>query len=193
MLTETQPGDEDALTCHECKATLGAYFFQHDEAGWRLTSRQDAVAEGGAYGQLGGVSITKLGNSHDAATVQWESCWQGYCGSWLALVGLQPDHATRLAKGIPLSVDSDGAHASCRALDDPKNADAEAKSNECLDIRSSWQFQGHRLVVAFEGRLSAFHHAGKLQPARKTGQQAGYEVKQDELTLVMGDNPVPGF
>ena len=193
MLTETVPGNADASTCHTCSATMGAYFFEHDEMGWRLTARQDAVAESGAFGHLGETAITRLDGGHYAATAQWESCWQGYCGSWLVVVGLRPDHATRLGSAIPLTVDSDGAHASCRALDNPKIADDEAKSNECLDIESSWQFQGKRLIVAFEGRLSEFGKTGKLLPVRKIRQQAVYEVSQDGLKLVTGDNPVPGF
>jgi hypothetical protein len=193
MLTETVPGNGDASTCHMCSATMGAYFFERDETGWRLTARQDAVAESGVFGHLGETAITKLDGGHYAATVQWESCWQGYCGSWLVVVGLRPGHATRLGSAIPLTVDSDGAHGSCRALDNPKIADDEAKSNECLDIRSSWQFQGKRLIVAFEGRLSEFDKTGKLLPVRKIAQQAVYEVSQDELKLVTGDNPVPGF
>jgi hypothetical protein len=193
MLTETVPVNVDASTCHTCSATMGAYFFEHDETGWRLTARQDAVAESGVFGHLGDTAITKLDAGHYAATTQWENCWQGYCGSWLAVVGLRLDHATRLGSAIPLSADSDGAHGSCRALDNPKIADDEAKSNECLDIRSSWQFQGKRLIVAFEGRLSTFDRTGKLLPVRKIAQQAVYEVNQDELTLVAGDNPVPGY
>jgi hypothetical protein len=193
MLTETVPVNVDASTCHACSATMGAYFFEHDETGWRLTARQDAVAESGVFGHLGETAITKLDAGHYAATTQWESCWQGYCGSWLVVVGLRLDHATRLGSAIPLSADSDGAHGSCRALDNPKIADDEAKNNECLDIRSNWQLQGKRLIVTFNGRLSTFDKTGKLLPVRKIAQQAVYEVSQDALTLVAGDNPVPGF
>jgi len=195
LLTQTLPvndGDEP-IDCHACSGTIGAYFFEQDAAGWQLTSRQDAVAQSGVQGHIGDTSISKLTDGHFALTAEWGSCWQGYCGSWLVVVGLQRDNATLLAPGIPLSVDNDGAHGACSALDAPEESEAEPNAHECMDIRSKWKFQGNRLVARFEGRLNQVDSNGKPSPTKKIQQQAVYEVAQGQLSLVKGTNPVPGF
>ena len=106
-----------------CSQTIGAYFFEQDAAGWRLTGRQDAAPESGVQGEISTTRFHKLANGHYAMTAEWGSCWQGYCGTWLVVLGLEPGKATVLADGIRTSAENDGAYGSCSALDDPKGAD----------------------------------------------------------------------
>jgi hypothetical protein len=195
LLTQTAPVDErdEPFSCHACALTVGAYFFERDDKGWRLTSRQDDAVESGLQGNLGTTGITKLADGHYAFTSEWGSCWQGYCGTWLVVLGLEPGKASVLSSGIRTSVDNEGAYGSCSALDNPKAADAEALSHECLDIDSTWKFVNKRLHLHFTGRLSELDDKGARKPTQKIAQDAEYAIVQGELQLVQGTNPVPGF
>ena len=195
LLTQALPVDDDNTpqSCHACSGNIGAYFFEHGTAGWRLGARQDAVANSGVQGNIGQTQITKLADGHFALTAEWGSCWQGYCGSWLVLIGLQADRATLLHAGIPLSVDNDGAFGACGELDKPTTATADPDLHECLDVHSQWKIQDSRLLINFEGRVSKPDPDGKLLPTQKIAQQTAYAITPGLLTLVRGANPVPGF
>ena len=121
LVTQVLPVDENnrAYDHPASSGTIGAHFFEHSAAGWRIANRQHAVATSGAGGNIGQTGVTKLGEGHFAVTAQWGSCNQGYCGRWLVVVGLQRDRATLLNSGIALSVNNDGADGACSALDNP--------------------------------------------------------------------------
>lgn len=196
MLTLALPVDDSnqPMSCHACSATIGAYFFVHGAEGWRLTDRQDAVAQSGVEGNIGKTSISKLADGHYALSAEWGSCWQGYCGSWLVVVGLVPGKATLLSPGIALSAENDGAYGACSALDDAKdNAQPPGEQHECFDVSSTWQYQGSRLLVSFAGRLGELDANGKPLPTKKIAQQAVYALTPDRMTLQEGANPVPHF
>ena len=65
MLTQALPVDSggEVLACHACQGYVGAYSFTHYPSGWRLTARQDAVAEIGVNGSLGKTQIVRVGES----------------------------------------------------------------------------------------------------------------------------------
>ncbi|MDR7307651.1 hypothetical protein [Rhodoferax saidenbachensis] len=180
--------------CHACSGAMGAYFFEHSGSGWRLTSKQDSVAESGVESNIGKTGVAKLGDGQFAVTAEWGSCWQGNCGTWLVVVGLQREHATLLNPGVTLAQDNDGARGACSALDAPPSADSNAEpASECVEIEGQWKFQGNRLLVSYQGRLSQPDTKGQLQPTQKIAQQVVYEATPGKLTLVSGSNPVPGF
>lgn len=206
LVTATVPVEEDSgrtVNCHACSASIGAYFFEHDADGWRLTARQDAAANSGVEGNIGETSIAKLGDGHYAVSAEWGSCWQGNCGSWLVVLGLQANQATLLESGIPLSINNDGAYGACSALDAPRKAkpapgkdddeDEDSNAHECLDIRSKWKFLQNRLLIDFEGRLSKLDTNGQLLPLEKVKQQVVYEIVHGLLKPVSGSNPVPAL
>ncbi len=196
MLTQALPVDDSnkPMDCHACSGTIGAYFFEHDAVGWRLTQRQDAVAQSGVEGNIGRTNISKLGDGHFALSAEWGSCWQGYCGSWLVVVGLVPGKATLLAPGIPLSAENDGAYGACSALDNAQDDSKESEdAHECYDVSGKWQFQGNRLLVNFEGRLGELDANGKPLPVKKVAQQATYAIEPTRMVLQAGNNPVPHF
>lgn len=194
MVTDTRPIAEDdkrPYTCHMCPGIVGAYFFEHDAKGWRLAARQDAAIRSGVEGNIGTTSVAKLADGHYALASEWGSCWQGYCGTWLVVLGLKAGKAKPLAYAIPMSADNDGAHGACSALDTPPTEPED--KNECFDVRSKWKFQQGRLIVNFEGRLSKLNGLNQLFPTENIRQQAVYEVIKDSLELVKGKNPVPSF
>jgi hypothetical protein len=195
MLTETLPTPEgnQPWSCHACSGIIGAYFFEHSASGWSLSAQQNAVAESGVNGNIGETKITKLADGHFALTAEWGSCWQGNCGSWLVLVGLQANKATLLHDGIALSADNDGAYGACSDLDKPTSITEAPDLHECQDIRSHWKFHGKRLLINFEGRLSKLAPDGKLLLTQKIAQQTIYDITTSQLTLTEGVNPVPSF
>ena len=194
LVTATRPfseADKRPFICHACPGILGAYFFEHDEKGWRLTNRQDAAMHSGVEGNIGTTSMAKLADGHYAMASEWGSCWQGYCGSWVVALGLQPGKARPLAGGIPMSAENDGAHGACSALD-KRPEEPEGKFN-CYDVQGKWKFQQGRLVIDFDGRLSKVNESNELLPTEKIKQQAVYEVVNGSLQLTKGKNPIPSF
>ena len=150
------------------------------------------MAVSGVEGDIGKTNISKLDEGHYALTAEWGSCWQGYCGTWLVLVGLVPDKATLLSPGIALSAENDGAYGACTALD---AADAtDDAPHECFDVSSKWKFQGSNLLITFDGRLSELDASGKLLPTKDIAQQQViYAIAPGRMTLLTGTNPVPSF
>ncbi len=197
LVTQVLPVDENnrPFDCHSCSGTIGAYFFEHSADGWHMITRQDSVATSGVEGNIGRTSITKLEEGHFAVTAEWGSCWQGYCGRWLVVVGLQGDLAHLLNAGIALSVDNDGAHGACSSLDNSASAKEDAKdgSGECMDIQSEWKFQGNHLQVLYNGRLRQLGTNGELLPTKKIRERAIYVATPGQLTLISGSDPIPDF
>ncbi len=196
LLTDVRSGED----CHACPGLLGAYFYERDARGWRLTKSQDAFLSNGGYGELGKLTVTALEPGHHAATLEWGSCWQGNCGTWLTVVSLRPDAARPLGAGIPLNIDDNGAYEACNALDGKRSENPPAEEEEevplhhqlCHQIQSQWRFEGKRLLMDFTGRVREAKDK-VLQPPRKIQQRAVYEVQADGLKLVEGENPIPGF
>lgn len=190
LVTQVTPIDQNAaaITCHACSMFVGAYFFTQDDIGWRLSARQDVVASGGLEGNLGATKIHRLEDSHYALTAQWGSCWQGYCGQWLALVDLKPDLAVGLAPDVALSADNDGAHGACSILDGKDQPLPDDKEHECMDVKGKWAFRGPQLVINFVGRVK-----DPEKPVVNIRQQVVYSIAGGRLMVTSGENPVPAF
>jgi hypothetical protein len=196
LLTEVQT-EED---CHACGGVMGAYFYERDAKGWRLVRYLDAAIAAGANGKLGKVSVAALQGTLHAATIEWGSCWQGTCGSWLVVVALQPD-AVRELDSVPLAINNDGRFGACELLDKaaglarpdaPKADSLTPEQRACQDIESEWKFEGPRLLVNFKGRMLEFK-GNALLPLRKIDQRTVYAVSGTEVKLAEGENPVPAF
>jgi len=191
MLTQALPVDSsgEALACHACPGYVGAYSFTRDPSGWRLTARQDAVAEIGVNGSLGKTQIVRVGENGFLFTADWGSCWQGYCGHWLALLGLQPDRAIPYAPHLMLSAENTGAHEECGSS--PVPAVISDPAHQCFDVKGIWKIQGDRLVANFLGHRTDLDPEGKRLPKKTVKQQAVYRIEKERLVLESGENPVP--
>jgi hypothetical protein len=179
--------------CHACDSIVGANFFELTESGWKLQARNDAIARSGSFGDIGKTEIHRIAGSQFAFTAEWGSCWQGYCGSWLVLVGLKPGMATLLSPGVPLSAENDGAYGACSALDAKPAIVSEEEPRECFDVKGAWKIQGERLVMNFKGRLNEFGPDGKLMPLQQIDRRVVYQINSEQLKLFSGGNPVPKF
>lgn len=190
MVTETVAVDEhsEPMNCHACSANLGAYFFSHDDKGWRLDARQDSVGTSGVNGAIGTTRVERLGNAF-VVFAEWGSCWQGNCGSWLEAFGFWPGKAKSLTPGIPLDAENSGAVGDC------DNTDPELGATQpCFDVSSKWAVRQGHVVIDFKGQTQdPLDDDGKRPPAVKIATQARYALQGDELKLVAGSNPVPGL
>lgn len=190
MLTQALPVDSngEALACHACPGYVGAYSFTRYPSGWRLTARQDAVAEIGVNGSLGKTQIVRVGENGFLFTADWGSCWQGYCGHWLALMSLQPDRAIPYAPDL-ISAENTGAHEECGSS--PGSAVISDPVHQCFDVKGTWKIQGDRLVANFLGHRTDLDPEGKRLPTKTVKQQAIYRIEKERLVLESGENPVP--
>lgn len=191
MLTQTLPADSsgEPFTCHACQAYVGAYSFTRYPAGWRLTERQDAVTTVGLEGTLGKTQIVRFGENGFLFSAEWGSCWQGYCGHWLALLNLQPDRAIPYAPDLILSAENTGAHVECDSS--PGSAIISDPVHQCFDVKGTWKIQGDRLVANFLGHRTDLDPEGKRLPTKTVKQRAIYRIEKERLILESGENPVP--
>ncbi|MES2510189.1 MAG: hypothetical protein V4625_09675 [Pseudomonadota bacterium] len=188
LLTQTLPvgNGEEPHTCHGCSGFVSAYFFTRDDAGWKLSGRQDAVTTSGVEGEIGKTAIARLGEAHYAFTSEWGSCWQGYCGSWLEVVSLRPDKA--VAATLRSSIDNDGVNGACSELDVKDSAVHSNNVRACHQVVGSWKFAAGHLIGDFRGRLTP---TGKS--VQKIHEQATYTFSDGTLRLERGTNPIPDF
>lgn len=198
LLTNTQTVDarDQPNNCHACSNYLGAYFFTRDEDGWRLSRRQDHVAEVGVEGNMGKTGIVRLGAQGYAFTAEWGSCWQGYCGTWLVVVGLRPDVATTLAGGIPMSAGNTGAYEDCNAkpaTDANEVAVENEHLHECFNVIGDWKPDEEHINVHFRGSIQSIDDHGRRTPIHVIHDNAVYGLKGGKLLLERGKNPVPYF
>lgn len=199
LLTDVRSGED----CHACPGVLGAYAYARDERGWRLAHSQDAVLSYGGYGRLGALKVHTVAPGRQAATLEWGSCWQGVCGSWLQVLGLQATGVRVLGASLPFALDNDGMHEACARLDGKARQEPAAppapgepaeplEHQECRQIEGDWRFEGGRLRIDFSGRERLVEN-GVLLPVRRISQRAVYELQPATLQLVEGENPVTGF
>ena len=208
MLVTSQFVDEndEVWACHACFVLLGAYFFTHDDQGWKMTHRQDDVTSLGVEGNPGSLAVSRFGANRYVFTAEWGSCWQGYCGSWLNVVGLQADLATDLIGGIPTFAADVGAHEDCdtRLADNPRSSNASAAdgkvSNDetdaphsCFNVTSKWSISGEQLTVSFTGKIVGNDPYVHDLPPQIVHESSIYALKGNALVLVRGRNPVPSF
>ncbi len=196
LLTDVRSGED----CHACPGLLGAYAYERDERGWRLAHSQDAVLSYGGYGRLGDLKVHALAPGRHAATLEWGSCWQGVCGSWLQVLGLNAQGLRPLGESLPVAMDNDGMYEACTQLDGkprqeppvPGAGPEPLQHQECRQVEGRWRFVADRLQIDFKGRERLVQNE-TLQPLRRIAQRAVYELQPESLKLVEGENPVTGF
>lgn len=193
MLTHSLPLDDsgELMVCHACSNYVGAYFFTRDGAGWRMSARQDSAARVGLEGYLGKTEIVEFGRRNYAFAAEWASCWQGTCGSWLVLLGLKPDQAKILAKGIPTAARNTGSYPACdeTTADKSKTETVDSEPEQtCFEFVSTWKPSGERMTVHFRGMTWG---TGKKHLPVVIDEVAIYRIENGKFTLETGKNPVP--
>lgn len=189
---------------HVLPLALAAYQFEQRGGAWRLAGRQGVFAMRGFFGEAS-LHAVELSDRRQALAVEYGSCWQGYCGTWLALYELdkgkvrsEPALETALS-GI--NVDSTG---DCmRRLQplikphpqDPVEDDAVApESHDCYAIESSWAIEPSHgepgdFTIRYQGAISrADAHA---LPPSAIDQRQVLRYSDGKYRAISGFNPVP--
>ncbi|MFS2166328.1 hypothetical protein [Variovorax sp. Varisp62] len=197
MLTETVPLDDRGkpMNGHVNGAWLGAYFFEQSAEGWKLASRSDAVDYLGFMGNLGTTKVERIAPQRFALTIAHGSCWQGYCGQWLSVYGLEAGKVRVLARGIALSATNEGADESCEKVPRPGKPE-EPPRGACFDVSGTPSFtlgtdeEPGEMRIAFKGEKTS---GTKNRRVLTIDSTLVYAWRNGAYVLTEGHNPVPSF
>lgn len=198
MLTETVPLDDQGqpMDGHVSGAWLGAYFFEQGAEGWKLASRNDAVDYLGFMGNLGTTKVEHIAAQRFGLTITNGSCWQGYCGQWLSVYGLEAGAVRTLVSAIALSASNEGADEACEKVLKSQKPE-EPPRGECYDIGGTPAFAlgaddttPGELRIAFKGERTAGAKARRVDTVDTT---LVYAWRNGAYVLTEGKNPVPSF
>lgn len=198
MLTETVPLDEQGqpMDGHVNGAWLGAYFFEQGAEGWKLTGRHDGVDYLGFMGNLGTTQVARVAPQRFALTVTNGSCWQGYCGQWLSVYGLEAGKVRALVSAIPLSATNEGADEACEKVLKSEKPE-EPPRGECYDVNGTPVFAAGaddatpgELRVVFKGVRTA---GARNRRVDTVDSALVYAWRNGTYVLTEGKNPVPSF
>lgn len=191
---------------------LAAYRFERRGDAWRLAGSQDIFALRGFAGTARLRAVT-LSDRRQAVAVEYGSCFDGYCGNWLALYELDGDAvrhepAVELAlSGINVDSSADCAHRleplvkqdakpQLRLHDAALRDTSPADAHDCYTIDGNWTLAAARgqpgdLVIRYQGAISRADAHPAAPVAIDQRQVLRYEGGR--YRAVSGFNPVPAI
>ncbi|WP_296942878.1 hypothetical protein [uncultured Massilia sp.] len=184
---------------------LAAYQFERARGGWRVSSRQGIFAWRGFAGTAT-LHAVALSERRQGLGVEYGGCWQGYCGTWLALYevdkgGIRREPAVELAlSGTNMAGAGDCAHRLqplVRSRDAEPGARAEAvggAEHDCYAIDSTWTIEpggAHPgdLSIHYQGAIS--RSETRLSPPVAIDQRQVLRYGSGKYRAISGFNPVP--
>lgn len=201
------PAAEDGrpLVAPVTPMALAAYQFEPVKGGWKLGARQGIFAWRGFSGAATLRTVT-LGARRHGLGVEYGSCWQGYCGSWLALYALDKGMVRREpAVELALSGSNVGGVKDClrrlqpllkaRSVAAPPQQAGE-EEHDCYAIESSWTLdpagaQPGELSIRYQGALSRAD--ARAAPPVAIDQRQVLRYDGGKYRAVSGFNPVPAL
>ncbi len=186
---------------------LASYQFTQHAGGWIVSGRQGVFAWRGFYGTAS-VRAVPLSAQRQGIGIEYGSCWDGYCGTWMALYEMDKGGVRREpAIEMALSGTNADSAADCgrrlqplvkprapemAAVSTPENGRAD--SHDCYAIESSWSVDASReqpgdLVVRYQGAMSRAE-AHLVAPAAVDQRQV-LRYGSGKYRAVSGFNPVP--
>jgi len=203
------PAGDDGrpVAAHATPMALAAYQFERHGAAWRVSSRQGIFA---LRGFAGGAAVRALALAprHPAVAVEYGSCWQGYCGTWLAVYEAGPAMVSREpAVELALSGINVDSAPDCQrrlaALLKPHAWDVAARTaadaadpHDCYAIDSSWTIGTTHdlpgdLVIRYHGAIS--RAGARADGADAIDQRQVLRYTNGRYRAVSGFSPVPGI
>ncbi|KQV49791.1 hypothetical protein [Massilia sp. Root335] len=201
-------GDDGHSTAvHATPMALAAYQFEQRRGTWGVSARQGIFALRGFSGAAA-VREVALAARHPALAVEYGSCWQGYCGTWLAVYEVGRDMIRREpAVELALSGINVDSAADCQRrlapLIKPHAQDPAAhddgggpEPHDCYAIEGSWTIdathdQPGDLTVHYQGAISrAEAFAG---PPAAIDQRQVLRYGNGKYRAISGFSPVPAI
>lgn len=171
---------------HATSALLSAYWFNKRGDRWIKVAEQIAFTQEGFSGVAGELKQVDLGGGQTALSVENGSCWQGMCGSWLALYAIGEKQVSKVFGGL-MSSDSEGATESCSDLmklpvGHQTRVPLESYSTNlgCYGIDGQWKIAAEqsgpgRLVIDYKGKQSSGEAVPIQGAAADNAESAGDE------------------
>lgn len=184
---------------------LAARRFERRGDAWRVSGGQDVFALRGFAGNAR-LHAATLSRRHQGVAVEYGSCFDGYCGTWLALYELDKD-TVRHAPVVELALAGDNIEGGtdCARRLQPllkpqaqpvaaRGSDKALGEHDCYAIESSWSIDTGRaqpgdLTIRYQGAMSRAEAHGAAPVAIDQQQVLRYE--SGRYRAVSGFNPVP--
>lgn len=203
--------DGKPAVTHLTPMALAAYQFERagkgpgKAAGWRVAGRQGIFAWRGFFGTAT-LQHVALGAGRQGIGVEYGSCWEGYCGTWMALFELDRQ-AVRREPAVELALSGsnvDGAGDCMQRLQPLIRAhvqDAAARdegastgAHDCYVIESNWSVdpaheQPGDLSIHYQGAISRAD--GRATAPAAVDQRQVLRYGSGKYRAVSGFNPVP--
>ncbi len=202
------PADADGrpAASHATPMALAAYQFHRGGDGWRLVSRQEGFDFQGFFGDAT-VRPVALSERRAGIAVESGSCWQGYCGTWLAVYEFRdgramPEPVLETALG-GANINSAGDCArrlqplvAAKNHDDHTDGDVPAGSHDCYAIEGRWsvarsEAEPGEVTLRFKGAMS--RRDASAAPAAAIDERERFQYRGGKYEWVEGDNPVPAI
>jgi hypothetical protein len=207
MVAGLLPAKEDGRAAAAPMA-LAAYQFERRNGAWRLSGQQGIFAWRGFSGKAT-LRALALSEQQQGFAVEYGGCWDGYCGTWMALYELDEDKGTvRRNPAVEMALSGtnvNGAGDCQRRLQPllrPGAANPAAKpatpspEHDCYAIESSWTLEA---AAGQPGDLSIHYHGAlsraeaRLSPPMPVDQRQILRYDGGKYRAVSGFNPVPAL
>jgi hypothetical protein len=186
---------------------LAAYQFEQHGGTWGVSGRQGIFALRGFSGAAA-VREVALAARRPAVAVEYGSCWQGYCGTWLAVYEVNRD-VVRHEPAVELAlsgINVDSAADCARRLaplvkphaPDPARSDdgGAPDTHDCYAIESSWTIDATHdrpgdFTIHYQGAISRAEAPAAAPAAIDQRQVLRYG--NGKYRAISGFSPVPAI
>jgi hypothetical protein len=199
--------DGRSIATHATPLALAAYQFERHGGTWGVSGRQGIFALRGFSGAAD-VREVALAARRPGLAVEYGSCWQGYCGTWLAVyeVGSDAVHREPAVELALSGINVDGASDCQRRLaplvkphpQDPivRDDGGAPDTHDCYAIESSWTIdatheQPGDLTIHYQGAISRADSYGG--PPAAIDQKQVLRYGNGKYRAISGFSPVPAI
>lgn len=198
--------DGASVAAHPTPMGLGAYHFRRVGSAWALDQRQDGF---GYQGYFGAATLREapLSDTRQGIAVESRSCWQGYCGTWVALYELDGGQfktapAAEAMIGAINVFGTDDCAKRLRPLQvfkiAPSRTDDADRPHDCYAIKSTWSFapaaaEPGDLIIHFKGVFSKGSEQGPAAKPVRIDQRQVLRYRDGKYEPLSGSNPVPNI
>jgi hypothetical protein len=196
-----------SVAVHATPMALAAYQFEQHGGTWGVSGRQGIFALRGFSGAAA-VREVALAARRPAVAVEYGSCWQGYCGTWLAVYEAGRDMVRREpAVELALSGINVDSAADCQrrlaplvkphAQDPgPRDDGGGSDTHDCYAIDSSWTVDASHdqpgdLTIHYQGAISRAE--AHTRPPAAIDQRQVLRYGNGKYRAISGFSPVPAI